>query len=100
MHYIWVRDGKKEKGKKKTKLISASWFSFTQYTSTLCRCIQNLKTLALIGAKKSVAKKIIIGGKEKWTNKGNDKHEDADYLLHNTTIHTKCLYKILKSNVK
>ena len=24
--------------------------------------------------------------KEKWTNKENDKHEDAHSLLHNTTI--------------
>ena len=29
-------------------------FSYTQCTLTLCRCIQNLKTLALIGAEKSV----------------------------------------------
>ena len=39
MHYIGVRDGKKEKGKKKAKIILASWFSFTQYTSILCKCI-------------------------------------------------------------
>ena len=26
--------------------------------------------------------------KEKLTNKENDKHEDADSLLHNTTSHT------------
>ena len=31
---------------------------------------------------------------KKWTNKGNDKHEDADSLLHDTS-HTQCLYKIL-----
>ena len=26
-----------------------------------------------------------VGEKEKWTNKGNDKHEDADSVLHNTS---------------
>ena len=29
--------------------------------------------------------KHFIGEKEKPTNKGNDKHEDADFLLHNTS---------------
>ena len=67
---------KKEKGKKKSKEISALWFSFTPYTSTLCRCIQNLKTLTLLGAEKSVTKNF-IGENEKMTNKGNNKHEDA-----------------------
>ena len=38
-----------------------------------------------------------IGEKEKWTNKGNDKHEDIDSLLHNTKSHTQRLYKISKS---
>ena len=47
-------------------------FSCTQYTSTLSRCIQSLKALALIGAKKSGVKNV-IGEKEKWTNNGNDK---------------------------
>ena len=49
--------------------------------------------------------KNFIGKKEKWTNKGNDKHEDADSVLHedadsvlhNTIWHTKCLYQISKS---
>ena len=31
-----VRDGEKVKGKRKSKEISALWFSFTQDTSTLC----------------------------------------------------------------
>ena len=35
--------------------------------------------------------------KDKWTNKENDKHEDADSLLHNTTSHTKYLYQNSKS---
>ena len=37
------------------------------------RSTQNLKTLAPIGAEKSVTE-ISIGEKEKWTNKGTDKH--------------------------
>ena len=37
-------------GKWRQKLISASWFSFPQYTWPLSRCIKHLKTLALIEA--------------------------------------------------
>ena len=38
-------------------------------------------------------KKYLIGEKEKWTNKVNDKHEDADSFLHvyDTTSHSPCL---------
>ena len=74
MHYTGVRDGKKEKVKKKAIVVS-------QDTSTLCRCTQNLKTLALLGAEKSVAKKN-IGKNDKITNKGNDKYKDANSLLY------------------
>ena len=38
--------------------------------------------------------------KKEMTNKENDKHEDADSLLHNTTSRTQCLYQISKSYVK
>ena len=65
MYYIRVRDGKRRQN-----LIIESWFSFPQYTWPLRRCIQNLKTLAVIGAENSVMKSF-IGEKEKWTNKGN-----------------------------
>ena len=58
MHYIGVRDGKMKKGKQGKK------FPFTQYTSALCRCIQNLKIMVFIGAEKSVTK-YFIGEKEK-----------------------------------
>ena len=96
MYYAEVRDGKKKTGKRRRKCISASWFSFPHYTWPLSRCIQNLKTLALIEAEKSVTE-IFIGEKEKWTNKENDKQEEADSLLHNTTSYTQHLYKILKT---
>ena len=44
-----------------------------------------------------VPKKNFIGEKEKRTNKGNDKHENADSVLYNTSSHTQCLYQISKS---
>ena len=82
-------------GKRRQKLLSASWFSFPQYTWQLSRCIQNLKTLALIEAEKLVIE--IFIGENKWTNNGNDKQEEADSLLHNTTSYTQRLYQISKS---
>ena len=84
---------KRKYGKSRQKLITASWFSFPQYIWPLSRRIQNLKTL---GAKISVTE-IFIGEKEKWTNKGNDKQEEADSLLHNIKSHTQHLYQISKS---
>ena len=56
------------------------------------RCTQNLKTLAPIGAEKSVTE-ISIGEKEKWTNKGTDKKYEVVCLLHNTTHHSQALYQ-------
>ena len=41
--------------------------------------------------------KIFTGEKEKWTNNGNDKQEEADSLLHNSTGYTQHLYQISKS---
>ena len=58
--------------------------------------MQNLKTLALIEAEKSVTE-IFIGEEEKRTNKGNDKQEEADSLLHNTISYTQHLHQISKS---
>ena len=66
-------------GKRRQKYISSSWVSFPQYNLPLSRCIQNLKTLALIGDEKSMTKNL-IEEKEKWTNKGHDKQEEADSL--------------------
>ena len=94
MYYTGVRDGKKQTWKKKAK-INLSILILPQHTLPLSRCIQNLKTLALIEAEKSV-KEIFIGGKEKWTNNGNDKQEEADSPLHNTRSYTQCLYQISK----
>ena len=58
---------KKDKWNKWQKLTTESWFSFSQYTSPLSWCTQNLKTLAVIGAENSVTKSF-NGEKEKWTN--------------------------------
>ena len=44
--------------------------------------------------------KSVIGEKEKWTNKGNDKQQHADSFLHNTTSHTQHLYQISKSSAQ
>ena len=56
-------------------------------------CIQNLKTLALTEAKKFVTENL-LGEEEKWTNKGNDKQQHVDSLLHNTTSHIQHLTQI------
>ena len=52
--------------------------------------------MALKEAEKSVTENF-IGEKEKWTNKGNGKYQEADSLLHNATSHTQHLYQISKS---
>ena len=44
-------------------------------------CIQNLKTLALIEAEKSVTENL-LGERENWINKGNDKQQHADSFTH------------------
>ena len=85
----------RKNGKRRQKLITESWFSIPQHTWLLSRCIQNLKTQAVIGAEKSVMKSF-IGEKEKWTNKGNDKQQHADSLLHKSS-HTQHLHRISKS---
>ena len=45
--------------------------------------------LTLRGPEKYVTK-IFTNEKEKWTNKGNNKHDAADSLFHNTRSHTQC----------
>ena len=47
-------------------------------------------------AEKSVIENL-IGEKEKWTNKGNGMHLEADSLLNYATSHTQHLYQISKS---
>ena len=57
--------------------------------------VQNFKILSAVVPEKSLTK--ILLEKEKWTNKGNDKHEDADFVLHHTSSRTQHLYQISKS---
>ena len=57
-----------QRRKRRQKLITESWSSFSQNTWPLSKCIQNLKTLAVIPAENSVTKSF-IGEKAKWTNK-------------------------------
>ena len=89
---------KKRKKVKRRQNNSASGFSFTQYTSTLCRCIQNLTTLALIGAEKSVMKNF-IGEKKNDQIMGMTSMTSMTMLIlsYMITSHTQCLYKISKS---
>ena len=87
MHYIGVRDGKKNNGKRRQKQSKASLFSYTQYTK------QNLKKLAQMGAEKSVTD-LFVTEKEKCTNKGMDMQYVADSLKHSTTYHYQTLYQI------
>ena len=70
-----------EKGKMEKRRQNKSQYLAFLYT-TLCRCIQNLKTLALKVPEKSEKK--LLERKKNGKNKRNDKHEDAEFLLHNT----------------
>ena len=66
-----------------------------QGTLHLCQGLYKiLKVLAQTAGEKSVT---FMRKKTKWTNKWNDKHEDADSLLHNTTSLFQCLYNLSKS---
>ena len=48
--------------------------------------VPNFKILGAVVSEKSLPK-TFIRGKEKWMHTGNDKHDDADCVLHNTTSH-------------
>ena len=47
-------------------------------------------------AEKSVVENF-VREKEKWTNKGTDKHYVADSLIHSTTVHYQALCQISRS---
>ena len=49
--------------------------------------------MAIIKAFKFVTKNF-TGEKEKWTNKGNDKLEEAESLLHDTSSHTHSSHRL------
>ena len=80
MYYTGVRDGKKGK---EGKINLSFVFCPTIYLATL-----NVYTK--FEAKKFVTENL-LGEKEKWRNKGNDKQQHADSLFHNITSHTQHL---------
>ena len=72
MYYIRVKEGKNEKLKKEGKMRINILFSIYTVHFAFLKVYTNLKTMAPIGAEKSVTE-ISIGEKEKLTNKGTDK---------------------------
>ena len=83
---------KRKNVKKKVKINRSILIFFpTKYLATL----KVYTTFEDSGSHRS--REISIGKKEKWTNNGNDKQEEADSPLHNTTIYTQHLYQISKS---
>ena len=82
-----------ERNKCKRGKITASWFSFPQYTWQI--------SIEEPGSHRSreICYKNLNGETGKWTKKGNNKLNDADSLLHNTTSHTQHLYQISKSSI-
>ena len=57
--------------------------------------VQNFIIPDAVAPQKSLMKN--FKEKEKWTNTRNDKHDDSDSLLHDTSSCTQCLYQISKS---
>ena len=81
--------------KRKKKANKSQQFCFLSHNILSHSQLQNLKILALKDEK--LVAENLLGEKEKWTNKGNDKQQHAASLLHNTTSHTQHLYQISKS---
>ena len=97
MYYIGVRDGKKQKWKKKAKIILSIFIFFpTIYLATL-KVYTKFEDFGSHKKPRSLWQKFFNGEKEKWTNNGKDKQEEADSFLHNTTSYTQHFYQILKS---
>ena len=87
MYYIEVRDGKEEIWQKKAKINHSILVFFPKIN------LATLKVYTKFEDSGSHRSRDFFDGnfysrERKWTNKGNDKQEDADSLLHNTTSHT------------
>ena len=93
MYYIRKKEGKNEKLKKEGKMRISILISIYKRHFDFLKVYTNLKTLAPIGAEKSVTE-ISIGEREKWRNKETDKQYVAVLLLHNATHHYQALYQI------
>ena len=77
----------RKNGKKKANInLSILLFFLIIYLATL-KVYTKFENLAPVEAEKYVTENS-IRKKEKWINKGKDKQEEADSLLHNTTSHT------------
>ena len=91
MYYTGVRDGKKQKWKKKAKLnFSILIFFPTIYLATL----KVYTKFEDFGSHRSreICDRNFYWRERKRTNNGNDKQEEADSLLHNTTSYAQHLY--------
>ena len=96
MYYIGVRDGKKEKWKKKAKIsLSILIFFPTIYFATF----KVYTKFEDFGSHRSreISDKIFYWRESKRINKENDKQEEADSVLHITTSYNQHLYQISKS---
>ena len=82
-----------EKRKKKAKQISAVLFLVPQYNWPLPWSTQKIKDCV------SHRKSAICYRRIDWRQRkiGNDKQEEADSLLHDTTSHTQHLYRLSTS---
>ena len=96
MYYIGMRDGQKEKWKKKAKINHSILVYFPTIYLAPLKVYKKLKTLALIGAETS-ATEIFTGERAK---KRNGKQDETDSLLHNTSNSTQHLYQISKSQMR
>ena len=96
MLYIREKEGKDENLKKEGKMSNRILISIYTVHFSFLKMYTKLKTLAPIGAEKSVTE-ISIREKEKWTNKGTEKQYVAVLLIHNTTHHYQALYQISES---
>ena len=81
MYYIGVRDGKKEKWKKKAKINH----SILVFFPTIYLALLNVY-IKVEDSGSHWSQDFCDAEREKWTNKGNDKQEEADSFLHNTNI--------------
>ena len=96
LYYIGVRDGKIQKWKKKARInLSILIIFLTIYLATL-KVYTKFEDFGTHRSRE-ICDINFIGQKEKWTNNGNDKQEEADFLLQNTANYTQHLYRISDS---
>ena len=97
MYYIRVKEGKNQKLKKEGKMrISILIFIYTVHYAIL-KVYTKFENTCSNRSWEICDRKFFIGEKEKWTNKGTDKHYVAVPFLHSTTHHYQALYQISES---